>query len=71
MVLNVVQCVRSVCNDVGIVDNNPSADMIAKEGRVNKEVQSVPPWRLQFRSRSFEGVSTDLIFKICAKRVSC
>ena len=48
----VVQCLRSDCDNVGNVDDNLSRDMIAKE------VQSVPPWRM-CRSKGYEGVSKE------------
>ena len=38
MVSEVVQYVKSDCDDAGIVNVNLSEDMIADEDRINKEV---------------------------------
>ena len=52
MVSEVVQCIMSNCDDVGIVDVNFFGGMVVEEERINKEVQSFLP-----RSKSFAGVS--------------
>ena len=38
MVSELVKCVKSDCDDAGIVNVNLSGDMIAEEDRINKEV---------------------------------
>ena len=52
MISEVVKCVKNYCDDVDILDHNPSGDMVAEE------VQGVPPGR-HCRSKSFERVFKD------------
>ena len=48
---------RRVCDDVGIMNDILSGDIVSVEVVINKEVQGVLPWQLQCGSNSFEGVS--------------